>query len=146
MTVTRDVVSDLWPLYASGEASADTRALVEAFLATDPAFAQVLRESANVTLPAGSAPVLPPDHELVALDMTRRRLWGPGWLFQLAMLFSFFAFGRIISDTSFDVSPRKFIATAAVAACFWTAFFVVLWRNRARILLVRPRASPSGKP
>jgi anti-sigma factor RsiW len=146
MTVTRDVVSDLWPLYASGEASADTRALVEVFLATDPAFAQVLRESANVTLPAGSAPVLPPDHELVALHLTRRRLWGPGWLFQMAMLFSFFAFGRIISDTSFDVSPRNFIATAAVAACFWTAFFVILWRNRARILLVRPKASPPARP
>ena len=45
MHVTRDVVSDLWPLYASGEASADTRALVDAFLAGDPAFAQSLRES-----------------------------------------------------------------------------------------------------
>lgn len=43
MTVTRDVVSDLWPLYASGEASADTRTLVEGFLAGDPAFAAALR-------------------------------------------------------------------------------------------------------
>ena len=146
MTVTRDVVSDLWPLYASGEASADTRAIVEAFLATDPAFAQILRDSATVTIDVESSPALPPDHELVALNMTRRRLWGPGWLLQLAMLSSALAFGRIVSDTSFDVSPKRFIITAAIAACFWTAFFVVLWRNRARILIVRPKASPPAKP
>jgi hypothetical protein len=138
MTVTRDVVSDLWPLYTSGEASGDTRALVEAFLAGDPAFAATLRESGgpvSVTEP----PVLPPGHELVALDLTRRRLGGPGWLLFFAMMFSCFAFGRIVSDTSFDVSPMKFIVTAAIALCFWTAFCVVLWRNRARILVVAPR-------
>jgi len=85
MNVTHDVVSDLWPLYASGEASADTRALVDTFLAGDPAF------------------------------------------------------GRIVSDTSFDVSPKAFIATAAIAVAFWIAFFVGLWRVRARILVVAPK-------
>ena len=30
--VTRDVIADLWPLYVSGEASADTRGLIEAFI------------------------------------------------------------------------------------------------------------------
>jgi hypothetical protein len=139
MTVTRDVVSDLWPLYASGEASSDTRAVVDAFLASDPAFAQVLRESATVSLSVEGAPALPPGHELVALDMTRRKLWGPLWLLHLAMLFSALSFARIVSDTSFDVSPRRFIITAAIAFCFWTAFFVVLWRSRARILIAAPK-------
>jgi hypothetical protein len=32
------------------------------------------------------------------------------------------AIGRIVSDTSFDVSPRKFIATAVVAALSWVVF------------------------
>jgi|EndMetStandDraft_4_1072995.scaffolds.fasta_scaffold803060_1 hypothetical protein len=138
MTVTRDVVSDLWPLYTSGEASGDTRALVEAFLAGDPAFAATLRES-GAPLSVAAPPVLPPGHELMALDLTRRRLWGPGWLLWLAMLFSMMSFGRIVSDTSFDVSPKPFIITAAIAACFWTAFCVVLWRSRARILVAAPR-------
>jgi hypothetical protein len=48
------------------------------------------------------------------------------------------AFGRIISDTSFDVSPRKFIIAAAIAVCFWIAFFVKLIRGR-RDFLVRVR-------
>ena len=136
MYVTHDVVSDLWPLYASGEASADTRALVDAFLASDPAFAQVLRESGQIGVDPGAAPVLPPDHELMTLDLTKRRLWGPGWRLFLAMIFSGMAFGRIVSDTSFDVSPKPFIATAAIAVAFWIAFFVGLWRSRARILVV----------
>ena len=136
MHVTHDVVSDLWPLYASGEASADTRALVDAFLAGDPAFAQALRESGQIGVDPGAAPVLPPDHELMTLDLTKRRLWGPGWRLFFAMIFSGMAFGRIVSDTSFDVSPRAFIATAAIAVAFWIAFFVGLWRSRARILVV----------
>ena len=138
-TVTRDVVSDLWPLYASGEASTDTRALVEAFLAGDPAFAATLRASSETTITASAGPALPPDHELMALDLTRRRLWGPGWLLRFALIFSCFSFARIVSDTSFDVSPKRFIITAAIAACFWTAFFVVLWRHRARILIAAPK-------
>ena len=55
------------------------------------------------------------------------------------MLFSALAFGRIVSDTSWDVSPRNFIVTAAIATCFWIAFFVTLWRMRARIMIVPGR-------
>ena len=52
--ITRPVVSDLWPLYVSGEAHAETKALVDAFLASDLEFAQVLRASAGVVVEAGS--------------------------------------------------------------------------------------------
>jgi peptidoglycan/LPS O-acetylase OafA/YrhL len=140
MNVTHDVVSDLWPLYASGEASADTRALVDAFLAGDPAFAQALRDSGEMKLPADAGPHLPPDHEMTTLVRIRKRLSGYILLLQFAMMFSCFAFARIISDTSWDVSPRNFIVVASIAAAFWIAFCVTLWRNRARILIVRGAA------
>ena len=132
--VTRDVVADLWPLYVSGEASPDTRALIEAFQREDPEFAGMLQESA-AGIPRHEAPSLPPDHELKTLARIRRKLAGPIWLLQLALLFTCFAFGRIVSDTSFDVSPRKFIATAVVAACFWIAFLVRLFQGRRDVLL-----------
>ena len=138
MTVTRDVVSDLWPLYASGEASADTRALVEGFLATDPSFAAMLGENGDLTI-AGGVPALPPGHELVSLERARRKLWGFSWCLMFAMMFSMMAFGRIISDTSFDVSPRPFIAVASLAVVSWTGFCVSLYRMRARILVAAPR-------
>lgn len=41
MKVTREVIYDLLPLYFAGEVSADTRALIEEFLQTDPDFAKM---------------------------------------------------------------------------------------------------------
>ena len=43
MKITRDVVTDLLPLYESGEASPDTRALVEAYFRPDPDFEQLAK-------------------------------------------------------------------------------------------------------
>jgi len=136
MNVTRAVILDLWPSYVSGEASHDTRALVDAFLRDDPEFAKQLHKDPFAGL---EVPAPRPDGEVRALARTRRKLGGFRWLLFMAMLFSGLAFGRIISDTSFDVSPRQFIATAVVAGVFWIAFFVSLWRMRARILVVPDR-------
>ena len=41
MTITRDVIYDLLPSYFAGDASDDTRALVEAYFETDPEFARM---------------------------------------------------------------------------------------------------------
>jgi len=41
MKITRDVVYDLLPAYFAGEVSADTRALIDEFLASDPEFARM---------------------------------------------------------------------------------------------------------
>jgi anti-sigma factor RsiW len=128
--ITREVVSDLWPLYVSGDVSPATRSVVDEFLAADPEFAQGLRDAADDPLVAVVAPALPPDHELKTLELVKRRLWGYPLLLQLALVFSALAFGRIVSDTSWDVSPRNFFITSAIAAAFWIAFFVTLYRGR----------------
>jgi ferric-dicitrate binding protein FerR (iron transport regulator) len=136
--VTRDIIADLYPLYLSGDVSADSRKMVETFLSEDQEFARSLAETGRDSLAAYAQPSLPPDHELKTLAKVKRRLWGPMGLLQLAIFASCVAFGRIVSDTSFDVSPRKFIVTAVIAACFWVAFFVKLFRGR-RAVLVRLR-------
>jgi len=136
--VNREVIADLWPLYVSGDASPSSRALVESFLASDPELARTLRDTGDTGLTDIAVPALPPDHELKTLDLVRRRLRGPIWLLQLAFMFSCFAFGRIVSDTSWDVSPRNFIVTASIAAVFWIAFCVVLYRGRRSILIRFP--------
>jgi hypothetical protein len=56
--VTRDVIADLWPLFVSGEASPDTRALIGAFQREDPEFARMLQESA-AGIPRHEVPSLP---------------------------------------------------------------------------------------
>ena len=48
MEITRNVILDLLPLYLAGEVSADTRALVEKYLETDPELANVAKQSAVI--------------------------------------------------------------------------------------------------
>jgi len=141
MTITRSIILDLWPAYASGEASQDTCALVDAFLRDDPEFARQLRQDPLGPL---DSPAPPPDLEMRALTKARRRLGGFRSLLFLAMLFSSMAFGRIVSDTSFDVSPRPFIIVASIAVAFWIAFLVTLLRMRGRILLAPPPPKARG--
>ncbi len=123
MNVTREVITDLWPIYAADEASADSVALVEEFLAKDQELAAALRDDATARLAAAHVPRLSPNIEAQALNRTKRLLHPFNWLFFFAVLFTCFAFGRIISDTSWDVSPRNFILTAVIALGFWIAFF-----------------------
>jgi hypothetical protein len=107
----------------AGEASTDTRALVEEFLNNDTELARTLQDEGVERLVAASVPALSPYAEARALGRTKRVLHRFDWLLFMAMLFSGFAFGRIVSDTSWDVSPRNFVIMAAIAACFWIAFF-----------------------
>jgi hypothetical protein len=131
--VTREVITDLWPAYAAGEASGDTRTLIEEFLDQDHEFARLLREDKGGIeglLELGDC-ALSPDREAQALSRTKQVLHGQDWLQFLAILFTCFAFGRIIADTSWDVSPRNFLITSAIAAGFWVAFFVrTAWVRR----------------
>jgi hypothetical protein len=133
MNVTREVINDLWPLYAAGEASPDSRALVEAFLQQDPEFARLLQRRGEEALLRQAPPGVSPDREAQALRRTKRLLHGWDWLLFMAMLFSGFAFGRIVSDTSWDVSPVNFIVMATIATVFWIAFFTRLVWVRKRV-------------
>ena len=51
MSVTQDVITDLLPVYFSGEASPDTRSLVESFFRDHPDFEKLARKSVKVVLP-----------------------------------------------------------------------------------------------
>ncbi|HEY43285.1 MAG TPA: hypothetical protein G4O11_04805 [Anaerolineae bacterium] len=50
MEITRDVILDLLPLYLADEVSADTRALVEKYLETDPELAKIAKQSDTMEL------------------------------------------------------------------------------------------------
>ena len=134
LNVTRDVVADLWPVYESGDATADTRALVDEFLKTDPEFAATLRAAVSARPPQVD---LQPETKLEALKRTRDLVRGNGWLRGLrlfAIVMTIFSFVRIITDTSWDVSPRRFIAEAVLAVISWTAYAVFINRYRRKSL------------
>ena len=74
MNVTQDVVTDLLPLYLAGEASDDTRALIEAYLKQNPTFAAEVREQAEKSTALRDALRAVPsaDHEKLTLQRVRR--------------------------------------------------------------------------
>ena len=54
MKITRNVIIDLLPLYMADEVSADTRALVDSYLVTDPELAKIAEQShTDLPLKAG---------------------------------------------------------------------------------------------
>lgn len=56
MEITRDIILDLLPVYVAGEASEDTRRLIEERMKTDPELADIVKESELGELP-GDIPV-----------------------------------------------------------------------------------------
>jgi anti-sigma factor RsiW len=90
MNVTENVIRDLHVLVQAGEASDDSRALVEAWLAAHPALAAELADG-DAPLGLSSLPPLPPlpaDAELRALRRTRRLLSLRSWSMALGFFFT----------------------------------------------------------
>ena len=126
MTLTRDIVRDLLPLYAEGEASADTRAAVEAWLRQDPELAALA-----AALRAGEAPLparpRPAEDARLALSRTKRLLKRRTWLLASALFFTglplSFAAGKdgltffLLRD-----APGAASLSLAVAIALWVAF------------------------
>ena len=130
MNITRNVITDLWAPYADGTASPDTRALVDEFLRQDPEWGATLRRAAAGADRALPAPTVNPDQEVRTLNRMKWRFRWMRWMLLLAMIFTCQAFGRIVADTSWDVSPRNFIIIASVAGVCWIGFLVAILRLR----------------
>ncbi len=120
MNVTRDVIRDLWALREAGEASDDSRRLVEAFLATDRELAEALRSGASVF--AAPPPALPPDHAAKAFDRAKQRLARRSPLRLLALAFTGLAILRLFQATTFTKSPTEVVALAIAAVVSWTVY------------------------
>lgn len=136
MKVTRDVVNDLLPLYLAGEASADTRALLEEYLRSDPAFVTEVRQRAEKTAALlGPPPPLPPDHEKATLERVRAfqrhrthlRAFAIAWTL---MPFTFALDGSRIRWIMWRDNPLQAVMFAVAAVLCWTGYYVMGRRVR----------------
>jgi anti-sigma factor RsiW len=128
MKVTQNVVHDLLPAYIAGEASADTVALVEEFLQSDPDLARTvesLRANPLLELPI----VLRPTKEKETLNMTKQLLRWRGILMGFAIFLTLlplsfqFANGRI-TWTFLQEAPLYVTALVCLGALTcWGGFF-----------------------
>src|SRR5262245_1956762 len=136
MTVTQDVVRDLLPAYLAGEASADTRRLVEQFLASDPVLAREVEQARAGAAPLPPTPPLPSTAEKEALEATRQLLKTRNQTLIVAVLFTLlplsFAFkdGRITFILVRD-APDIALAWWVTAAIMWVCYACV--RRRLRV-------------
>jgi hypothetical protein len=73
MNLTRDVMTDLLPVYFSGEASEDTKRLMEEYFRANPEFERVARKAVTpLEKLLGTAPILP-EAEREKRDLQRAR-------------------------------------------------------------------------
>ena len=147
MKVTHDVVDDLLPIYFSGEASADTASLVEAYFAQNPAFEVQARRSAQVIHALGdAAPSRPdPSAELAALKRAKGVLRRQRILMALALTASLNA---VSLSFSFEVvqghvrmhwlslpgQAQAVVVLAVLSVALWTAYALTGRRIAKHIL------------
>ena len=133
MKITRNVVADLLPVYLSGEASADTRTLIDEFLRTDLEFAREVEEQKRALaeqenlLKAGKTE-LARDHEVQTLIRTKSMLERRRWLLALACMFTGFPFsfafeGQTIKFLLVRDAPGVALVCWGLAAVFWVIHF-----------------------
>lgn len=131
MNVTRDVVKDLLTVYLAGEASADTRALVDEWLRSDPELAAQTDRARRSDLPSVDAP--PASVEKRALERTRRFLTGRGMVLGAAIYFSTLPLTVTFNSDGFqgllleDWTAR--LPALVVAAALW----ILYWRMSRRL-------------
>ncbi|HEX2457170.1 MAG TPA: hypothetical protein VHI99_25955 [Vicinamibacterales bacterium] len=129
MNISRDVVKDLIPVYLAGDASADTQALVESYLKTDPELARDVTAARGTSL--GLPATRPPTAEKQTLDATRQLIKSRTSTLVVATIFTVlpltFAFhGTTITFLLIRDAPIIGIAWWVTAAIMW------IWHARIR--------------
>lgn len=124
MKPDEDVILDLLPLYFSGDASAASRAMIEAYFEEHPRFAQAMRAS-QVSAP-GVPGAAAPNSGHAAITRVRTQLKWRSALMAIAIFCSIAPFtfaldsGRIVYFMWRD-APLTAAVYAGVAALVWIA-------------------------
>ena len=127
MKITRDIITDLLPLYESGEASPDSRSLVEEYFQQDPEFARLVQSESTQTLPDRFPATLPKDLEMQTLEKTKNLLRRRTWLLASAILFSLWPFSFTFDSHgiywAWAQTPLAALAFASGAVVLWISYF-----------------------
>jgi anti-sigma factor RsiW len=134
MNISRDVVKDLIPVYLAGDASADTRSLVESYLKTDPELAGDVAAARATSL--GLPATRPPTAEKQTLDATRQLLKHRTSTLVVATIFTVLPFTFVFHGTTITF---LLIRDAPVIGIAWWVTAAIMWiwhvtiRRRLRV-------------
>ena len=135
MMITKDVILDLLPLYEAGEVSADTRALVDAYLKEHP---EVAAQGGAPDAMFKASPVARPERDRrQALEHTRRLLRRKHWLFGLALSCTLTAFSVVFSSSRgtwfmWRDAPGVKLALLSAGLICWIGYLSVRRQLRVR--------------
>jgi hypothetical protein len=132
MKITADVARDLLALVEAGEASEDSRLLVEEFTRANPEFARE-RRSAGTPL---TQPPAPPDREMETLRKTKEMVRLKSWLLGLAGALTLAPLAFVFQNGElrfvlFRDAPGAALGLWSTAAAGWVAYYVIARRVRA---------------
>ena len=134
MNITKNVIADLFPLYVANECSADSRAIVDAYLRDRPGQIEELRRIMDTPIPTVAAPSGSLD-EVRALREARRRVRRQSWLMGLAIFFSLVPFSFISTGEKaywlLAESPRTALIYGAVGIGCWIAYFALRRQSKS---------------
>jgi anti-sigma factor RsiW len=124
MNITRDVIRDLLTVYLTGDASVDTRALVEEYLAGDPALKAEADGAATGRVILPPTPPAPAAAELQTLAKTRELMKTRTSTLVMAVVFTVLPFtftltGGRITFVLFRDAPVIAMAWWCTAAALW---------------------------
>ena len=141
MNITQEVVTDLLPVYFSGEASSDTKLLVEGYFHENPDFERMARSAGTPLETLRAAPPVAADSEKEKRDIEsircgldrRKWLFGLSLFLTLSPLSFYFTHGHLFSlmgpdalwEAAFDWS---------MAALFWFLYFAHVRRRAASLV------------
>ena len=136
MTVTRDVILDLLPLYFAGQVSADTRTLVDEFLRTDPDFAR-MSQRFDTLLKAHGTPSDGGAAERRTFERTRRLLKTRNHTIGMAVAYSLLPFAFFFSNGHVEWIMLRRPSVAATFALTALALWVAAWIINRRAVTPR---------
>jgi hypothetical protein len=136
MTVTRDVILDLLPLYFAGQVSADTKTLVDEFLRTDPDFAR-MSQRFDTLLKAHGTPADGGAAERRAFERTRRLLKTRNQTIGMAVAYSLLPFAFFFRNGHVEWIMLRRPSVAATFAFTALALWVAAWIINRRAVTPR---------
>jgi len=136
MTVTRDVILDLLPLYFAGQVSADTKTLVDEFLRTDPDFAR-MSQRFDTLLKAQGTPADGGAAERRAFERTRRLLKTRNQTIGMAVAYSLLPFAFFFRNGQIEWIMLRRPSVAATFAFTALVLWVAAWIINRRAVTPR---------
>jgi hypothetical protein len=141
MNITHDVVTDLLPIYFSGEASSDTKSLVEEYFRANPEFERMARSAGAPLETLRAAPPVTAalekekrDLESVRCGLDRRKwLFGLSLFLTLSPLSFYFTHGHAVSLMLGDALWEAAF-NWSMAALFWFLYFTQPRRRTASLV------------